>query len=229
MTRNGGHWVVPGQETRGRWGSLTGVTDPFLHSSGEKPEPSSWQHNISSHSGLAKDLVLIAEEWWLSPRSGCTEETLVDKGQGVESELKVEPCACKLLDIDSKCSWKCSLFFSLCLWTCHSKAYSYNKTSTFKTYVQQYQHETQEISFNHSQARLYLNLVSYDFRRHNRQSPKDPHTQIQIMTCAVNQVIKWLSSTQIPLFKATTEGVGEASTGVKSQLCPRTKQTKRFA
>lgn len=103
MTRNGGHWVVPRQETRGRWGSLTGVTDPFLHSSGEKPEPSSWQHNISAHSGPARER-FGANSWGMMivPAVGfhrgddCKQR--IRRGKSAQSQTL---CACKLLDKDS--------------------------------------------------------------------------------------------------------------------------------
>lgn len=50
MTRNGGYQVDPGRETGGRGGSLTGVTDPRLRSSGEKPELTA-QHVLTSRPG----------------------------------------------------------------------------------------------------------------------------------------------------------------------------------
>lgn len=76
---------------------------------------------MSSHSGLAKDLVLIAKEWWLSRAVGfhwgdfCGQRT--EKGEAAHCQTF---CACELLTIGSiwstVCYWKTTKLPNITMW-----------------------------------------------------------------------------------------------------------------
>lgn len=86
------------------------------------------------------------------------------------------------------------------------------------------------MSCNHSHAPLYLSLVSYEFRRHNHQSPQDPHTQTTLSvndTCSESSDRVTLAHIDPVLkhsVKPTTDREGEAFSRAKSQT-PSQNQT----